>query len=304
MNLRHQNRPYLSEAEKQRVDRVIEDTKHAVPRIAKNVEPARRDVAKRGTVNVVDRFDWVLRRSAAVELYQHSLDACQRSLQGQIVMLRMAALAIPTHMPPPYGELSWSDRDAHPATENLLEEEGTQKTPVDGEADSSSDGDGMSCHDRGATSNADAFLVQVEHSRMSLTRSGDPSDIVEHRNKFSTTGTPTPTVLHSERILYEEMQRLHKSRRRRAGGRLHPKRELYEQMQLFSKCNYLASGRIDWLKGHGTFPLSKIQVRVFKERPEPGLRPYCFPSHNHPPRILAYTVPLDFAIAGRNCPQF
>ena len=234
VNLRHQHSSYLSEAQKHRVDRVIEETKQAVTRIAKQVEPARRDVAKRGTVNIADRVDWVFRRSAAVTTYQHSLSACQQSLQGQIGMLRMAALTIPAQMPPPYRTGSWSDGNVHLAMENLLEEEGTQNTPVDEEADSVSDGDGISYHDIGMTLTVDALLVD-EKPPTSPTQPGDPSDTAEHTNELFKAGAPTPIELHSERMLYEEMQRLPNSKRRIVGGRLHPERELYEQMQQYSR---------------------------------------------------------------------
>lgn len=129
VKLRHQNIRYLSEAQKQRVDWVIQETNHALNKIKKHVEPARRGVAKSGTVNMVDRVDWVLRISAAVEAYQHSLNACHISLQGQINILM--------------------------ASRNYAAQS-TPRTPVDEEADDSvSDGDGMFDHDPGPTSNAE-----------------------------------------------------------------------------------------------------------------------------------------------------
>lgn len=138
VNLRHRNKPYLTEADIQRADRVIEGTKHAVMRVAKHVEPARRGVAKTGTVNMVDRFDWVFRKSSAVESYQHSLNTCQQSLQGQITKLRMAPRVIQAQMPPPYNEPSYMDRDAYP------DDEGTLMTSVDDDTDFVSDEDGLS----------------------------------------------------------------------------------------------------------------------------------------------------------------
>lgn len=138
VNLLHRNRSYLSEVEKQGTDRVIEETKRAINRIAKHVEPARRHVAKRGTVNIVDRFDWVIRRSSAAESYQHSLNACQQSLQGKIAMLRLAALNNQVQMPPPYNEASRGDGYAY------LPNESRPKSPFDEEPDAVSDGDGMS----------------------------------------------------------------------------------------------------------------------------------------------------------------
>lgn len=79
---------YLSEAEQSRVEAVIRSTRVAVNRIAKEVEPARKSVAKVGTINGVERFDWVLRRSGSTETYQHCLETCHRSLLDRISMLR------------------------------------------------------------------------------------------------------------------------------------------------------------------------------------------------------------------------
>ncbi|KAL8716054.1 MAG: hypothetical protein Q9225_006261 [Loekoesia sp. 1 TL-2023] len=81
-------KPYLSDGDQSRVEEVIRNTKVAVNRIAKEVEPARKSVKKLGTVNVIDRVDWILRRSGSTETYQHSLETCHRSLLDRIGMLR------------------------------------------------------------------------------------------------------------------------------------------------------------------------------------------------------------------------
>lgn len=60
----------------------------------------------------------------------------------------------------------------------------------------------------------------------------DPLDTV---NELSSTETPRSIESHSERLQYEEMQRLHKSKWKRSGGQLHPEREEYEQMQQNSR---------------------------------------------------------------------
>lgn len=83
-----QKRRYLSDGEQSRVVNVIRNTELAVRRIAREVEPARKSVVKLGTVNVVDRIDWILRRSGSTETYQHSLETCHRSLLDRISMLR------------------------------------------------------------------------------------------------------------------------------------------------------------------------------------------------------------------------
>lgn len=221
VNLRHEKKPFLSEAEKQRVDGVIEETKHAIMNIAKHLEPARRGVAKAGTVNVVDRFDWVCRRSAAVESYQHSLDASQRSLHGQILMLRIAHLTMPAQMPPPYNEIS--------SIECEIIDDNTPKTPVDVKASSLLDEDCMSHHDPGATSkNADALLVD-EQPLLLTTQVGDPLDTLDN------IGASAPIELHPERLAYEEMQQLENCKRGKGEGRLHPEREMYEEMQRDSR---------------------------------------------------------------------
>lgn len=204
VKLRHQNIRYLTEAQKQRVDWVIQETNHALNRIKKHVEPARRGVAKSGTVNMVDRVDWVLRRSAAVEAYQHSLNACQISLQGQINILMAAR-------------------------NNAARS--TPRTPVDEEADDSvSDGDGMSDHDPGSTSNAD-ISSDDEQIPISSTQLGGTSDGVERRNQSPDSRAPAPKELHSERVWYEDSQRRHNPKRKIAGEQVHPERERYEQMK-------------------------------------------------------------------------
>lgn len=81
-------KPYLSDGDQSRVEEVIRNTRVAVNRIAKEVEPARKSVKKLGTVNVIDRVDWILRRSGSTETYQHSLETCHRSLLDRISMLR------------------------------------------------------------------------------------------------------------------------------------------------------------------------------------------------------------------------
>ena len=82
------NRLYLSDGDRSRVEQAIKSTRLAVDRIAREVEPARKSVKKVGTVNVLERVDWILRRSGTTETYQHSLETCHRSLLDKISMLR------------------------------------------------------------------------------------------------------------------------------------------------------------------------------------------------------------------------
>lgn len=81
-------KPYMIDGEQIKVEDVIRNTKVAVNRIAREVEPARKSVIKVGTVNVVDRVDWILRRQGSAETYQRNVETCHRSLLDRMSMLR------------------------------------------------------------------------------------------------------------------------------------------------------------------------------------------------------------------------
>lgn len=81
-------RLYLSDGDQSRIEEVIKHTRLAVNRIAKEVEPARKSMKKIGTIDGFHRVDWILRKSASTETYQHSLETCHRSLLDRMSMLR------------------------------------------------------------------------------------------------------------------------------------------------------------------------------------------------------------------------
>lgn len=107
----------LGDHDTARIDRVIHDSTLAVLKIAKQVEPSRVGVATTGTVNLVDRFDWVSRKSSTVTGYQHNLQTCHQSLQGELGYLRqklfVAGLAFPEQTPPPYEDIYPEVSDKH-----------------------------------------------------------------------------------------------------------------------------------------------------------------------------------------------
>ena len=108
----------LSDSEQSTVEDVIKDTRLAVNNIAKQVEPARKGVAKLGTVNVVDRIDWILRRSSAAELYQHNLGTCHRSLLDRIGMLRATTSRDDNKNRHIAEEIAWTQEDETGFEEN------------------------------------------------------------------------------------------------------------------------------------------------------------------------------------------
>ena len=108
-----EQKPSLSDRNQFRIEEVIKDTKWAVNKIAKQVEPARRGLAKSGTINVVDRFDWIFRKSSATKSHQDHLAACHGSLLGQISKLRMAKTTARSSDPPPYEEISRDSQVTH-----------------------------------------------------------------------------------------------------------------------------------------------------------------------------------------------
>ena len=114
--LRYNKELKLMERETSRIDGVIKDTENAVLKIAQHVESSRVGVAASGTVKLYDRFDWVLRRSAAVVASQQNLQTCHQSLLGEISHLRQkeaaAAVVSTSHMPPPYEDVVRDGADA------------------------------------------------------------------------------------------------------------------------------------------------------------------------------------------------
>ena len=84
---------HLSDGDQFRTEAVIRGTKRALNAIAKQVEPARKDKAKHGNVNLLNRVDWMLRRSSATNSCQANLATYERSLHSQINYLRMCRLA-------------------------------------------------------------------------------------------------------------------------------------------------------------------------------------------------------------------
>ena len=108
-HLRYRKKLNLADRDAARIDRIVKDTENAVLKIAQQVERTRVGVAANGTVNLYDRFDWVLRRSAAVTGNQQNLQTCHHSLLGEISYLRQKESIIApeplSHLPPPYEDV-------------------------------------------------------------------------------------------------------------------------------------------------------------------------------------------------------
>ena len=105
-----ESRPYLADHEQIRIAKVIQETKIAANRVARLVEPARKDISKLGTVHLADRVDWILRKSSSTNNYQHSLNTCQNSLHSQIMRLRLAHTTTDAQQPPLCNERSSNER--------------------------------------------------------------------------------------------------------------------------------------------------------------------------------------------------
>ena len=101
--------PSLSEREQSRVQQIIKDTKKTLKQIETQVERARVSKVKHGTITLVHRLDWVFRKSGTAQSYQQILATCQRSLQGEIIKLRMKSLANGPRLPT-YEEASSTNR--------------------------------------------------------------------------------------------------------------------------------------------------------------------------------------------------
>ena len=85
---------FLSEAEEYRIMEVIRRNVWTINEIAKQVEPVRRDKRVSGSIKLIGRFDWVLRRSGTAKSYQDLLAASQRALHNQIFTLRALSPAL------------------------------------------------------------------------------------------------------------------------------------------------------------------------------------------------------------------
>ncbi|KAL9612598.1 MAG: hypothetical protein Q9167_002804 [Letrouitia subvulpina] len=189
-------KPYLSDGYQSRVEEVIRSTRLAVDRIAKEVEPARKSVVKVGTVNVVDRIDWILRRSGSTETYQHSLETCHRSLLDRISMLRDVQPNTNDHF---VLSPKRSPTESH-----------SERPQVQSDSDESDDG--------------------------SYTRSSSPDGLenmrsIERSASSNFEITSTTAVVHPERALYEASQVNHTRKFKMPKSVVHPERLLYEEMQ-------------------------------------------------------------------------
>ncbi|KAL9601203.1 MAG: hypothetical protein Q9219_002703 [cf. Caloplaca sp. 3 TL-2023] len=189
-------RAYLSDADKSRVNAVILSTKAAVHRIAKEVEPARKSVKKVGTVNVVDRFDWILRRSGSTETYQHNLETNHRSLLDRISMLRGVR----------------PDQHDRAVTLPTQSSEGNREELLGYESDSEGDEDATSS----TCSSTDTLVVDQDPEG---TTSPTPREL------------STNSGIHPERALHETAQLNHARKFNRQKPAMHPERLLYEEMQ-------------------------------------------------------------------------
>ncbi|KAL8726551.1 MAG: hypothetical protein Q9181_006005 [Wetmoreana brouardii] len=190
------NKRYLGDADQSRVEEVIRNTRVAVNRIAKEVEPARKSVKKVRTVNVVARVDWILRKSGSTETYQHSLETCHRSLLDRISMLR--------------GVRAAADDQAISLS---------QRTPVES-------------HNKRAEVQSD--FDEDDDEALSSSSNLDDSDPAEDPGRsVSPNGETIPTTrtTHPERALYEATQLNHLRKSKKQKSEIHPERLLYEEMQ-------------------------------------------------------------------------
>ncbi|KAL9582015.1 MAG: hypothetical protein Q9212_003550 [Teloschistes hypoglaucus] len=189
-------KPYLSDGDQSRIEEVVKHTKLAVYRIAKEVEPARKSMKKIGTIDGFHRIDWILRRSASTESYQHSLETCHRSLLDRISMLR--------------GVLS--DTGSHPASmessNTSIEASLDSDENDDARSSSSSDPDGSEATEdmENTTSPVPetAYTTKATHPERALYEASQ----LNHTRKFQ----KGESAIHPERLRYEEMQQRQKVR--------------------------------------------------------------------------------------------
>ncbi|KAL8831952.1 MAG: hypothetical protein Q9170_005078 [Blastenia crenularia] len=187
---------YLCDEDRSEVEEVIRNTRLAVNRIAKEVEPARKDVLKLGTIHLVDRVDWILRRSGSTETYQHSLETCHRSLLDRISMLRTVQ---------PRADEQAGSLPEQTSTRSAVRPAQTQSDPEESDDENSS------------RSSSEGVSDLTEGLNGSVPPSRDSS----------TTGA-TP---HPERALWEATQLNYTRKLKKQKPALHPERLLYEEMQ-------------------------------------------------------------------------
>ncbi|KAI4241363.1 MAG: hypothetical protein LQ352_007463 [Teloschistes flavicans] len=187
-------KPYLTDGDQSRIEEVIKDTRLAVNRIAKEVEPARRSVKKLGTIDVFHRVDWILRRSGSTETYQHSLETCHRSLLDRISMLRGVSSNAPSHP---------NSMESFNASAGTLSDSDEND---DARSSSSSDLDGSDTTEEmgGTTSPAHetASATGAIHPERALYEATE----LNHLRKFK----KETAVIHPERLRFEKMQQRHK----------------------------------------------------------------------------------------------
>ncbi|KAL8940137.1 MAG: hypothetical protein Q9211_002411 [Gyalolechia sp. 1 TL-2023] len=194
----------LCDADRLRVEAVIRSTKVAVHRIAREVEPARKSVVKGGTVNVVDRFDWILRRSGSTETYQHSLETCHRSLLDRISMLRgvrphAGDQALPSRKPVSVG--NHASRAGRQSDSDESDDDTSSGSPTLYRTDPT-EHPGRRVLDDDETASTTGS-TQSERALYEATQ-------LNHSRKY-TIQRPRPAI-HPERLHYEEMQQRYKQR--------------------------------------------------------------------------------------------
>lgn len=197
-------KPYLSDADRSRVEAVIRSTRVAVNRIAREVEPARASVAKVGTINGVERFDWVLRRSGSIEGYQHTLETCHRSLLDRISMLR-GVRSNPSHHRPNTTEQLPSTADSHHS-------EARYDSDSDENGDSGSSGSSI-FDETHPTDDLERTPIKYDETEMTNASSHPEralweGTLLNHAKKYKTQKPNT----HPERLLFEEMQKRYRQR--------------------------------------------------------------------------------------------
>ncbi|KAI4203186.1 MAG: hypothetical protein LQ350_002062 [Teloschistes chrysophthalmus] len=187
-------RLYLSDGDQSRIEEVIKHTRLAVNRIAKEVEPARKSMKKIGTIDGFHRVDWILRKSASTETYQHSLETCHRSLLDRMSMLRGVQSDTGSH--------PTSMESSNASVEESLESDETDDAP----SSSSSDLDGYDATEDMDTTASPVPEIASTTKEIHPERALYEASQQNHARKFQ----KGKSAVHPERLRYEEMQQRQK----------------------------------------------------------------------------------------------
>ena len=81
-SLKHRLEPH----EIEHIDHAVRDARLVVLKMVRKIEATSVNIiiVSTGTVGVIERVDWVLRQSTAVQGYQYNLQTCHQSLLGDI----------------------------------------------------------------------------------------------------------------------------------------------------------------------------------------------------------------------------